>query len=84
MRTAWTLGCCAPPGFAQIHVEARAGVLPRGLPRRTVLTGMVGMLAIEDRSEAITRDLLDIVPVGYAAERADPRHSSRRGKRVAS
>lgn len=42
-------------------------------------------LSIEDRSEAITRDLLDIVPVDYAAERADTaRTSSRRGKRAAS
>jgi hypothetical protein len=28
------------------------------------------ILAIEDRSEAITRDLLGVVPVDYAAERA--------------
>jgi hypothetical protein len=43
------------------------------------------ILAIEDRSEQITRTLLDIVPVDYAAERADPAHtSSRRSKRAAS
>jgi hypothetical protein len=30
------------------------------------------ILAIETRTEAITRELLDIVPVDYAAERADP------------
>lgn len=43
------------------------------------------ILAIEDRSEAITRDLLDIVPVDYAAERADTaRTGSRRSKRAAS
>jgi hypothetical protein len=29
------------------------------------------ILAIEDGREQITRDLLDIVPVDYAAERAD-------------
>ena len=29
------------------------------------------ILAIEDGSEQITRDLLDAVPVDYAAERAD-------------
>jgi hypothetical protein len=45
------------------------------------------ILAIEDRSEAITRTLLDIVPVDYAAERADTsRAPSRRSadKRAAS
>jgi hypothetical protein len=30
------------------------------------------ILAVEDHSEAITRELLDIVPVDYAAERTDP------------
>jgi hypothetical protein len=43
------------------------------------------ILAIEDGSERITRDLLDIVPVDYAAERADTtrnlRGSSKRATR---
>jgi hypothetical protein len=30
------------------------------------------ILAIEDRSERITRDLLDLVPVDFAAERSTP------------
>ena len=43
------------------------------------------ILAIENRSEAITRDLLDIVPVDYAAERAGTaRAGSSRSKRAAS
>lgn len=45
------------------------------------------ILAIEDGREQITRDLLDIVPVDYAAERADTTRTSRRsgsGKRAAS
>jgi hypothetical protein len=43
------------------------------------------ILAIEDGREQITRDLLDIVPVDYAAERADTtRTSGRGGKRAAS
>lgn len=46
------------------------------------------ILAIENRSETITRDLLDIVPVDYAVERADTgqvRGKSRvAGKRAAS
>jgi hypothetical protein len=43
------------------------------------------ILAIENRSEVVTRDLLDIVPVDYAAELADPaRTGTGRGKRVAS
>jgi hypothetical protein len=43
------------------------------------------ILAIENRSEAVTRDLLDIVPVDYAAERADvARTGAGRVKRAAS
>ena len=45
------------------------------------------ILAIEDGTERITRDLLDIVPVDYAAERAATTRTSRRGgssKRAAS
>jgi hypothetical protein len=47
------------------------------------------ILAIEDGSERISRDLLDIVPVDYAAERADTTRTARRdgkgsGKRAAS
>jgi hypothetical protein len=45
------------------------------------------ILAIEDGCECISRDLLDIVPVDYAAERADTARTSRRsgsGKRAAS
>ncbi len=42
------------------------------------------ILAIEDRSEKITRELLDIVPVDYAAERADATRTTRgRGKQAA-
>ena len=36
------------------------------------------ILAIEDGREQITRVLLDIVPVDYAAERADTTRTSRR------
>ena len=41
------------------------------------------ILAIEDGTEKITRDLLDLVPVDYAAERADtdPRLTPRRSPR---
>jgi hypothetical protein len=43
------------------------------------------ILAIEDHSEAITRDLLEIVPVDYAAERTDTAVSRGwGGKRAAS
>jgi hypothetical protein len=43
------------------------------------------ILAVEDHSEAITRDLLDIVPVDHAAERVDPTHTrAGRSKRAAS
>ena len=43
------------------------------------------ILAIENRSEAVTRDLLDIVPVDYAAECADvARTGAGRVKRAAS
>jgi hypothetical protein len=43
------------------------------------------ILAIEDGSERLTRGLLDIVPVDYAAERADTtRASARGGRRTAS
>lgn len=41
------------------------------------------ILAIEDGREQITRDLLDIVPVDYAAERADTTRSMRAGRRGA-
>ena len=40
------------------------------------------ILAIEDRSEAITRALLEIVPVDYAAERADPAYTRGNGRGV--
>ena len=45
------------------------------------------ILAIEDGSEQISKQLLDSVPVDYAAERADTTRPSRRsgsGKRAAS
>jgi hypothetical protein len=38
------------------------------------------ILAIEDGREQITRDLLDIVPVDYAAERADTTRVTKRGR----
>lgn len=41
------------------------------------------ILAIEDRTEAITRQLLDIVPVDHAAERADNARRAGRGKKAA-
>ena len=43
------------------------------------------ILAIEDGRERITRDLLDVVPVDYAAERADTRatKSGRTSQRAA-
>lgn len=49
------------------------------------LVRSAAILAIEDRSETITRELLDIVPVDYAAERGDPTHTrSGRSKRAVS
>jgi hypothetical protein len=41
------------------------------------------ILAIEDGREQITRDLLDIVPVDYAAERADTTRTTRGGRSTA-
>jgi len=38
------------------------------------------ILAIEDGREQITRDLLDIVPVDYAAERADTTSATKGGR----
>jgi DNA transposition AAA+ family ATPase len=53
--------------------------------------GMIGSLsqlirgaaivAIDDGREQITRELLELVPVDYAAERADPSHPTRRRPR---
>ena len=67
--------CC---GCIQ-HTPAAWSRMDEYLYRRS--GGMIGslsqlirgaaILAIEDGSEQITRDLLDIVPVDYAAERAD-------------
>ena len=67
------------------HLYRRSGGMIGSLSQ---LIRGAAILAIEDRSEAITRELLDIVPVDYAAERADTtrdRGKSRAaGKRVAS
>ncbi len=38
------------------------------------------ILAIQDGTEKITRDLLDIVPVDYAAERADTTRTTKAGR----
>jgi hypothetical protein len=35
------------------------------------------VLAIEDGSERVSRELLDIVPVDYAAERTDTRRTTK-------
>jgi hypothetical protein len=77
------------------HKTGSLVALDEYLYRRT--GGMIGslsqlirgaaILAIEDQSEALTRELLDIVPVDYAAERADPSRARTRrstGKRAAS
>lgn len=42
------------------------------------------ILAIEDGCEHITRDLLDLAPVDYAAQRATPRRPARRTRRAVS
>jgi hypothetical protein len=56
----------------------------------TRTTGMIGslsqlirgsaILAIQNGTEQITKDLLDLVPVDHAAQRATTRRPSRRGK----
>ncbi len=42
------------------------------------------ILAIQDGTEQITRDLLDLVPVDHAAERAASRRPGRRGQAKAT
>ena len=42
------------------------------------------ILAIADGTEQITRDLLDLVPVDHAAERAASRRPGRRGRAKAT
>jgi Bacterial TniB protein len=73
------------------HKPESLGGMDEYLHRRS--GGMIGslsqlirgaaILAIEDGREAVTRDLLDIVPVDYAAERANPTRA-RVSKRAAS
>ncbi|MEV6844466.1 hypothetical protein [Actinoplanes sp. NPDC051411] len=81
-RTAWRALVSTLETMLRLQ-QHRAGTLvelAEYLYRRT--SGMIGslsqlvrgaaILAIEDGTEQITRDLLDQIPVGYAAERATP------------
>lgn len=92
-REQWRALIATLESLLRLH-HHRAGSLVRldeYLYRRS--GGMIGslsqlvrgaaILAIEDGREQITKDLLDIVPVDYAAERADAASHPRTGRRTA-
>jgi hypothetical protein len=93
-RAAWRALLSTLETTLRLHHHTRGTLvsLDEYLYRRT--SGMIGslsqlirgaaILAIEDGTEQITRDLLDTVPVDFAAEKAaQPTASRQRGRRTA-